>query len=195
MEFNYGHLLEVGPSGSLSRFRFQNFAVGSRFAVRPRLGIRTRKGRRSSELAGFDFAPYVYNTSSRMPFFFLPFSFGGALATLSGDNLDATIQIGNTRIGRNFVTEALDRSYVARVQTVLWSTDALVPPYAPGQSPPTVEKRLYEYFGSCSAGGWDETTLQIKLNSVLDAVQTNVPGRRLRRQHVGNLPFTANVRV
>ena len=184
MEFNYGHLLEVGPSGSLSRFRYQNFAVGSRFSVRPRPGIRTKKGRRSSELALFDFAPYVYNTNSRTPFFFLPFSFGGALATLSGDNLDATIQIGNTRIGRNFVTEALDRNYVARVQTVLWNTDTNL-----------IDKVLYEYFGSCSAGGWDETRLQVKLNSVLDAVQTNVPGRRLRRQQVGNIPFTANVRV
>ena len=187
MEFNYGHLLEVGPSGSLSRFRYQNFAVGSRFSVRRGPGIRTSRGkrsRRSSELGGFDLAPYVYNTSSRMPFFFLPFSFGGALATLSGDNLDATIQIGNTRIGRNFVTEALDRNYVARVQTVLWNKDTN-----------GIDKVLYEYFGSCSAGGWDETRLQVKLNSVLDAVQTNVPGRRLRRQHVGNLPFTANVRV
>ena len=184
MEFNYGHLLEVGPSGSLSRFRFQNFAVESRFSVRPRPSNRTRKIRRSSELGGFDFAPYVYNTSSRMPFFFLPFNFGGALATLSGDNLDATLQIGNTRIGRNFVTEALDRNYVARVQTVLWNKDTN-----------GIDRVLYEYFGSCSSGGWDETRLQVKLNSVLDAVQTNVPGRRLRRQHVGNLPFTANVRV
>ena len=184
MEFNYGHLLEVGPSGSLSRYRFQNFAVGSRFSVRPRPSNRRRRVRRSSELARFDFAPYVYNTSSRMPFFFLPFSFGGALATLSGDNLDATIQIGNTTMGRNFVIDALDNNYVARVQTVLWNKDTNL-----------IDRVLYEYFGSCSAGGWDETRLQVKLNSVLDAVQTNVPGRRLRRQHVGNLPFTANVRV
>lgn len=184
MEFNYGHLLEVGPSGSLSRFRFQNFAVESALRVSRRPSNRTKRVRRSSESGGFDFTPYVYNTSNRMPFFFLPFSFGGAVATLSGDNLDATIQIGNTRIARNFVTEALDRNYVARVQTVLWNKDTN-----------GIDKVLYEYFGACSAGGWDETKMQIKLNSVLDAVEANVPGRRLRRQQVGNIPFTANVRV
>lgn len=187
MEFNYGHLLEVGPSGSLNRYRFQNFAIDARLRGP---GEKTNMGLGS---IFFRFPGLVRSGIFTEPFLFLPFSFGGAIATLSGDNLDATLQFANTKIARNFVVEALDNNYVAKVQTVLWSTDALVPPYAPGGV--SVEKVLYEYFGSCSAGGWDETRLQVKLNSVLDAVQTNVPGRRLRRQHVGNLPFTANVRV
>jgi hypothetical protein len=189
MEFNYGHLLEVGPSGSLNRYRFQNFAINARLRGP---GEGTSMGLGS---VYFEFPRFVRSGTFAEPFLFLPFSFGGAIATLSGDNLDATLQFANTTIARNFVVEALDNNYVAKVQTVLWSTEALVPPYAPGESVPTIEKVLYEYFGSCSAGGWDETRLQVKLNSVLDAVQTNVPGRRLRRQHVGNLPFTANVRV
>ena len=106
------------------------------------------------------------------------------MATLQGDNLDATLQFANTQITRNFVVEALDNTYVAKVSTVLWNSST----YA-------VERTLYEYFGACSSGGWDETAIQIKLNSVLDAVQANIPGRRLRRQQVGNIPFTAQVRV
>lgn len=115
---------------------------------------------------------------------FVPFGFGGAMATLQGDNLDATLQFANTQITRDFVTEALDNTYVAKVSTVLWNSTT----YA-------VERTLYEYFGACSSGGWNEAAIQVNLNSVLDSVQANVPGRRLRRQQVGNLPFTANVRV
>ena len=150
MEFVYGHLLEVGRTGQLNQFKFQNYAVGQN----------------------------VGNYS------FLPFGFGGAMATLQGDNLDATLQFGNTEITRNFVVEALDNTYVAKVSTVLWNTSTFA-----------VTKTLYEYFGACAAGGWDESVIQIKLNSVLDSVQTNIPGRRLYRQQVGNIPFTAQVRV
>ena len=150
MEFVYGHLLEVGRTGQLNQFKFQNYAVGQNVG---------------------DYS-------------FLPFGFGGAMATLQGHNLDATLQLANTQITRNFVVEALDNTYVAKVSTVLWNSST----YA-------VERTLYEYFGACSSGGWDETTIQIKLNSVLDAVQANIPGRRLRRQQVGNIPFTAQVRV
>lgn len=150
MEFNYGHLLDVGPSGGLNQYRFQNYAVGQ----------------------------------SVGDYSFLPFNFGGALASITGDNLDAVLQFANTRIARNFVTESLDNIYVAKVTTVLWDSST----YA-------VEKTLYEYFGACSSGGWDETAIQVQLNSVLDAVQANVPGRRLYRQQVGNIPFTAQVNV
>jgi len=58
-----------------------------------------------------------------------------------------------------------------------------------------VQRNLYQYWGSCSSGGWDETSLQISLNSVLDAVQANIPGRRLHRWQVGSIPFTAQIRV
>ena len=150
MEFIFGHLLNVGPSGGLNQYSFQNYALGE-------------------NVGNYEF---------------LPFGFGGAIATLQGDNLDATLQFANTEITRSFVIEALDNNYVAKVSTVLWNPSSFA-----------VEQTLYEYFGACAAGGWDETTIQIKLNSVLDAVQANVPGRRLSRDQVGNIPFTAQVNV
>jgi hypothetical protein len=58
-----------------------------------------------------------------------------------------------------------------------------------------VQSTLYTYWGTCSSGGWDETNIQISLNSVLDAVQTNIPARRLHRWQVGSIPFTAQIRV
>ncbi len=194
MEFNYGHLLEVGPSGELNRFRFQNFympaSTGRGASIRKSSISHSTYNSRDAALVSFGETPL--QTAPTGLFTFLPFNFGGAVATLLGDNLDATLQFGNSRIARNFVVEALDNNYVARVRTVLWTT-AASPPYAAGVA--RVEREMYEYFGACSAGGWDEAKLQVKLNSVLDAVQTNVPGRRLRRQQVGNIPFTAQVRV
>ena len=163
MEFNYGHLLDVGPTGNLNRYRFQNFAIPAQGAD------------------GESFPNVIRDGNS---YDYLPFGFGGAVATLTGDRLDATLQFGNTRIARDFIVEALDNAYVCRDTTVLWNAST----YA-------IENSLSEYFGATAAGGWDETKLQVKLNSVLDAVETNVPGRRLRRQQVGNIPFTANVRV
>lgn len=149
MEFAYGHLLDIGPSGS-TYYRFQNYAL-------------------NQTVNGYTF---------------LPFGFGGAIATLQGDNLDANLQFANTDITRNWVKQAFDQLWVARVTTVLWTP-----------STGAVQRTLYTYYGSCSNGGWNETTIQVNLNSVLDAIQSNVPGRRLHRWQVGSIPFTSQVRV
>jgi hypothetical protein len=150
MEYAYGHLLDIGPSGQAAQYRFQNYAI-------------------NQNVNGY---------------LFLPFGFGGAVATLQGDNLDANLQFANTDMTRNWITEALDNLWVARVTTVLWEP-----------STGAVQRTLYSYWGSCSSGGWDETTIQVSLNSVLDAVQANIPGRRLHRWQVGSIPFTAQIRV
>lgn len=150
MEYAYGHLLAVGPSGQAAQFRFQNYAI-------------------NQDVGGY---------------LFVPFSFSGAVADLQGDNLDANLQFANTDITRSWAVDALNNSWVAKVTTVLWDTST----YA-------VQNTLYEYWGSCASGGWDEASLQISLNSVLDAVQVNIPGRRLHRWQVGSIPFTAQIRV
>ena len=149
MEFAYGHLLDIGPSGS-TRFRFQNYAL-------------------NQSVSGYTF---------------LPFGFGGAVATLQGDNLDANLQFAHTDMTRNWIKQALDELWVAKITTILWTP-----------STGAIQRTLYTYYGSCSNGGWNETTIQINLNSVLDAIQSNVPGRRLHRWQVGSIPFTAQVRV
>ena len=149
MEFAYGHLLDIGPSGSIL-YRFQNYAL-------------------NQSVSGYTF---------------LPFGFGGAIATLQGDNLDANLQFAHTDMTRNWIKQALDELWVAKVTTVLWTP-----------STGAIQRTLYTYYGSCSNGGWNETTIQVNLNSVLDAIQSNVPGRRLHRWQVGSIPFTSQVRV
>lgn len=150
MEYAYGHLLELGPTGQAAQYRFQNYAI-------------------NQNVNGY---------------LFLPFSFGGAVATLQGDNLDATLQFANKDITLSWVTQALSEVWVAKVTTVLWEPST-------GQ----VQRNLYQYWGSCASGGWNETTIQVSLNSIVDAVQGNIPARRLHRWLVGSIPFTAQIRV
>lgn len=115
---------------------------------------------------------------------FLPFAFSGAVASLQGDNLDATLQFADVPMTRGWAVEALDNLWVAKVNTVLWDPATR-----------NIQQTLYEYWGCCSNGGWDGVNLQIQLNSLLDAVSANVPGRRLHRYQVGSLPFTAQISV
>lgn len=150
MEYAYGHLLELGPTGQAAQYRFQNYAI-------------------NQNVNGY---------------LFLPFSFGGAVATLQGDNLDATLQFANKDITLSWVTQALSEVWVAKVTTVLWEPST-------GQ----IQRNLYQYWGSCASGGWDESTIQVSLNSIVDAVQGNIPARRLHRWLVGSIPFTAQIRV
>jgi len=150
VEYAYGHLLDIGPSGQAAQYRFQNYAI-------------------NQNVDGY---------------LFLPFSFGGAVATLQGDNLDATLQFANIEMTRAWIVDALDNLWVAKVTTVLWEP-----------STGAVQSTLYTYWGTCSSGGWDEVNIQVSLNSVLDAVQANIPGRRLHRWQVGSIPFTAQISV
>ncbi|NBS67626.1 hypothetical protein EBT31_01750 [bacterium] len=137
----------------------------------------------AGQAAQYRFQNYAINQNVN-GYLFLPFSFGGAVANLQGDNLDATLQLANTPMTRSWVTTALDNLWVGKVTTILWTP-----------STGAVQQTLYQYWGGCSSGGWDETVVQLRLDSVLDSVQANIPGRRLHRWLVGNIPFTAQIRV
>jgi hypothetical protein len=137
----------------------------------------------SGDIERYRFQNYAIGESVNSHLF-LPFSFSGAVATLQGDNLDASLQFANVPLTRSWAVEALENLWVAKVVTVLWNPSSRA-----------IERELYEYWGCCAAGGWNETGLEVRLNSLLDAVSGNVPGRRLHRYQVGSIPFTAQVSV
>lgn len=115
---------------------------------------------------------------------FLPFGFSGAVANLRGDNLDAGIQLANNSIARPWAKEAIEGTWVGRVSVMLFDPETAQP-----------ERLLYDYWGAISAGGWNESTVDLGLDSILDAVANDVPARRLHRVQVGNIPFTGQIRV
>ena len=167
---------------------FQNFAIPS--AVRS-----SGAGRDNKTLARQQSATIMADQGTVFDdgqYNFLPFAFSGAVASLAGDNISATLQLANTRIASDFAARYVDSGFVAKVRTVLWSQEPKIP-LAPGTI--YVERTLSEYIGVCSSAGWDDNKIQIKLNTVLDAVQSNVPGRRLTRDQVGNVPHTSKISI
>jgi hypothetical protein len=60
---------------------------------------------------------------------------------------------------------------------------------------PTGGELLHTYVGQVSNGSWDETSLQLRLDTVLDAVGTDVPMRRLTQRLIGAIPVSSNVRL
>jgi len=113
---------------------------------------------------------------------FMPFGFSGTTTNRQGDNLDATLIFPNNQLSRSWASQAIEEAWTAEVQV-----------YTMDLADSTQRTLLYEYFGQVSSGGWDETSLNLKLNTVLDAVGSNVPIRVMHRDLVGKLPTSSNL--
>ena len=113
---------------------------------------------------------------------FAPFGFGGMTVNFKGDNVDALLVFPNDPLTRNWATTAVQYSWLAEVEVRLLNNDDF-----------TQSDLLLTYVGQVSEGGWDETSVNLTLNTVLDAVQGMVPARRLTKYLVGNIPTASNV--
>ena len=112
---------------------------------------------------------------------FAPFSFTGVVSNLTGENLDAGLVFPSRQLTRGWAAEALRDSWVGVAQVLLLNDDS------------TVNRVLYSYTGVISTGGWDDTNVELSLNTVVDAVRGEIPGRRMNSQLVGNIPISANL--
>jgi hypothetical protein len=125
-------------------------------------------------LNGRQYQNYDFNSPN-----FLPFAFSGVAINRNGDNVSAALVFPNSDLSRPWVSEAIDSGWVVTV---------IVKNLSP-------EVNLYAYVGQVSSGGWDEQVVNLQLNTVLDAVGSDVPFRSLSEDLVGPLPSSANVRV
>ncbi|MBP04332.1 MAG: hypothetical protein CMA72_06065 [Euryarchaeota archaeon] len=114
---------------------------------------------------------------------FAPFAFSGAISNIQGDNLDAGLQFQATKVTRTWAETAIVNNWVGTVTVVLLKDDS------------SIERVLYSYAGVVAAGGWQESTIELSLNSVMDAVRGTIPGRRMTHQLVGMIPVSANINV
>jgi hypothetical protein len=114
---------------------------------------------------------------------FAPFNFSGVTASLTGDNLDASLIFPANKLTRSWAEQAMQEGWTGSVQVLLLRDDS------------SILQSLHSYVGVIAAGGWDSNAIELRLNTVLNAVRGSVPGRRFTRQLVGNLPITANIRV
>ena len=123
--------------------------------------------------------PYQGDTYS-----FVPFGFSGVTISRQGDNVDAELVFGNNELARSFADRSISQRWMAKVYVVQINNI---------DDPNTEPAMLHSYVGQVTAGGWKDAEIMLRLNSVLDAVGNDVPGRTLHQQIVGALPMQGNV--
>ena len=84
---------------------------------------------------------------------------------------------------RGWAADALENKWVGVAKVMLLADDS------------TIERVMYSYTGAAASGGWDDTNVEISLNTVVDAVRGEIPGRKMNNQLVGNIPISASLRV
>ena len=114
---------------------------------------------------------------------FAPFSFSGAVSNLQGDNLDAGLIFVSNAVTRAWAKDAINNGWIGVVRVMLLKEDS------------AIDKQLYSYTGKIASGGWDDTRIELSLNTVMDSVRGSIPGRRYTSQLVGEIPITAAVNV
>lgn len=118
-------------------------------------------------------------THSNAEYGFLPFGFSGVTVNRTGDNTDASLVLPNNSLSRNWAVEAIRDRWAAVVQVMLLD---------PADN--TSFNQIHQYNGQISQGKWDEAALTLDLNTVLDAVGSDVPARRLTKRLIGAIPVT-----
>ena len=149
--------------------------------------------RTPTETGGYKFQNYwvnedapFFNVGTGVPsqFGFMPFAFSGTTFTKTGDNQPAKLVFPNNALSRGWAEIAVVDRWLANTRTVLVNPDDK-----------TDYTLLNVYIGQIVSAQWDETSLNLELASVLDAVGADVPQKRLTKQLVCSLPLTASVRI
>ena len=136
--------------------------------------------------SSYRFQNYKVGTSvnhSGFEYVFAPFSFSGAVSNLQGDNLDAGLVFACNAVTRAWAEIAVQKGWVGEVSVMLLNEDS------------SINRTLYSYTGKVASGGWDDTTIELSLNTVMDSVRGTIPGRRYNSQLVGEIPITAAINV
>ena len=115
---------------------------------------------------------------------FIPFGFSGSTVNRQGDNIDARLVFPNNELTRQWAVSCITESWLATVKVVLFDPDNKA-----------TQNTLHTYVGQAASGAWDDTALNVRLNTMIDAVGGDVPARRLTRDLVGHVPISAAVRL
>ena len=144
------------------------------------LDLSTQYGGRVYRFQNF----YINKTSNYQggQYSFLPFGFSGVTVNRTGDNVEASLVFPNNEISRAWVVNAVNDFWIATVHVVILDPDNV-----------DAQDLLSRYVGQVSTGGWNEITVTLKLNTVIDAIGAEVPMRRLTQSLVGAIPTSSNV--
>ena len=115
---------------------------------------------------------------------FIPFGFSGLTTNRQGDNIDASLVFPNNELSRQYALEATQEKWVATVRMFIFDP-----------ADKTKRDLLTTYIGQVTSSTWNETQIQVRLNSLLDAVGGDIPARRLTQDLVGYIPVTSNIQL
>ena len=110
---------------------------------------------------------------------FVPFGFSGVTINRTGDNTEASLIFPNNDLSRRWAVDAVNNYWLAHVRVLLVDPDNI-----------SSFELMHEYYGRIAQGKWDETSLELQVNSVLDAVGADVPVRRLTQKLIGSIPVS-----
>ena len=164
----FGHALRIKPSNT-ELYRFQNFFIGKEITHQSPL-------QREQSLPGSNYI-------------FVPFGFSGVTVNRTGDGLEATLVFPNNDLSRAWGVSAIESSWLMEVDVLI------IEDPDPDTGLATTNTITHTYTGQVTGGQWDNTSLNLELSSVLDAVGTDVPRRTLTQRIVGNLPVSNNVQL
>ena len=171
-QFALGHacrFLLRGVAKFQENVRFQNFFIGKEI-------IHANPAQRAANAPGLSYT-------------FAPFGFSGVTVNRSGDGLESTLVFPNNELTRSFAIDAIDNFAIAKVDVlIIEDTD-------PETGPTATHTIVHTFTGQVTGGQWDNTSLNLELSSVLDAVGTDIPRRSLTQDLVGNLPISNSVRL
>lgn len=142
--------------------------------------------KRQDEASVFRFQNFYIEASSQwegQEYGFLPFGFSGVTVTADGSNVEAALVFPNNELSRDWGLTAANEAWIAEVLVLV--VDPLGAPVS----------RLHGYVGQVTSASWDETSLNLRTSSVLDAVGSDAPNRRLTRALVGALPVTNAIQL
>jgi hypothetical protein len=139
----------------------------------------------ASDIVKYRFQNFFINQSvafENNAYGFLPFGFSGVTINRTGDNTEASLVFPNNALSRAWTTDAVKDRWLAHVRVIILNPDDS-----------TSFNVLHEYYGQIASATWGDTTVQLPTNTILDAVGTDIPRRKLTQKLVGSLPTTANV--
>jgi len=160
------------------------------------MGLRKPVVTKSGDL--YYFQNYWLNKSAKLtipfggseieqPHEFLPFGFSGIATDRQGDLKEANLVVPNNELTRGWIDLIVRDRWFVTVRTIIPENDT-TPSAAKSQI-------LFTYIGVITTASWDETVVTATVSSVLDAVGTDTPTRRITRQIVGSIPTTSNVQL
>ena len=103
--------------------------------------------------------------------------------------MEASLVFPNNEVSRGWGVKAIEDSYLMEVEVLI------IEDSDPESGLTATHTTVHTYTGQVTGGQWDNTSLNLELSSVLDAVGTDVPRRSLTQRMVGNLPITSSVRL